>query len=290
MKLPPLIYNSIGKFFFFVLLETLCIILIINNSIVQRYRIMVGVRAFQSFFWEKGTDVKNYTQLRKANRELLEENAKLLEQNTLFREALEKNKGEQKLVTLADQIENNIGDSAASNYTFVLAKVIKNTLNSEHNYLILDKGSKDGITEDLGVITPSAVVGITRAVGPHYSYVYSFLNLRQSISAKIGSSDAYGSLHWEGGNIHTAYLTEIPLSVSVGKGDLVYTSGNSSFFPSDIPVGKSVSYSILNGVHKRVKVELLQDFSHLDYVIIVKNQARREIDSLSAIKPALNTK
>ena len=101
----------------------------------------------------------------------MEENAKLLEQNTLLRETLEKNKGEQKLFTLADQIKSNIGDSAASNYTFVLAKVIKNTLNSEHNYLILDKGSKDGITEDLGVITPSAVVGITRAVGPHYSYV-----------------------------------------------------------------------------------------------------------------------
>ena len=46
MKLPPLIYNSIGKFLLFVLLETLCIILIVNNSIVQRYRIMEGVRAF----------------------------------------------------------------------------------------------------------------------------------------------------------------------------------------------------------------------------------------------------
>ena len=134
-------------------------------------------------------------------------------------------------------------------------------------------------------MTPSGVVGIVRGVGEKFSYVLSFLNLRQSISAKIGSTESPGTLKWEGGSIYKAYLTEIPLNTEVAKGDTVYTSGNSSFFPSDIPVGKAISFSVENGAHKKVEVELLQDFSNLDYVIVLKNQDKHEIDSLSMLKP-----
>ena len=36
-------------------------------------------------------------------------------------------------------------------------------------------------------------------------------------------------------------------------------------------------------MYKKVEVELLQDFSNLDYVIVIRNEDKREIDSLSAI-------
>ncbi|MBR4802812.1 MAG: hypothetical protein IK041_08385, partial [Bacteroidales bacterium] len=66
MKLPPLIYNSIGKFLVFVALETACIVLIVRNSTVQGSRIMEGVRTVQSFFWEKSSAIKKYTALGQA--------------------------------------------------------------------------------------------------------------------------------------------------------------------------------------------------------------------------------
>lgn len=285
MKLPPLIYNSIGKFLVFAALETVCVLLIINNSTLQRGRVMEAVRSVQSFFWEKSTAIKSYTSLRSSNRELEEENKRLLEQNLLFRSYIIRSMGEEKLEELSAQIKNNVGDSSLSNFTFTLAKVVKNTLNTTHNYLVLDKGRKDGITEDLGVVTPSGVVGIVRSVGKNFCYVHSFLNLRQSISARIGQSQTPGSLKWEGNSIYRASLTEIPLNMEVTRGDTVYTSGNSSFFPPDIPVATALSYSIENGVSKKVEVALLQDFSNLDYVIILNNKDKREIDSLSSIKP-----
>jgi len=290
MKLPPLIYNSIGKFLVFVILETICVLLIVKNSIIQQYRVMEGVRSVQSFFWERSTEVKKYTGLAKRNQALEEENARLLRQNILFKSQLERNAGESKLGELFEGLRGNTGDSSLTSYSFTLAKVVKNTLNSTHNYLILDKGSKDGITEDLGVVTPSGVIGIIRGVGEKFSYVHSFLNTRQSISAKIGNLESPGTLRWEGGSIYKAYLTEIPLNTEVSKGDTIYTSGNSSFFPSDIPVGKAVSFSVDNGIHKRVEVELLQDFSNLDYVIILKNEDKKEIDSLSNLAPPLPKK
>ena len=283
MKLPPLIYNSIGKFLVFAALEAVCLLLIVKNSTVQSSRVMEGVRSVQSFFWEKGTAVKNYTALRGTNRELVEENARLVEQNARLREFIVRTQGEGKLEEISEQIKGNVGDSALANYSFTLAKVIKNTLNTTHNYLIIDKGENDGVTEDLGVITPSGVVGIIRGAGPRFSYVMSLLNLRQSISAKLGRSSGLGTLKWEGGNIRKAYLTEVALNTEVQKGDTVITSGNSSFFPPDIPVGKALGYTVEDGMYKRVEVELLQDFSILDYVIVISNQNKREIDSLSAI-------
>ncbi len=290
MKLPPLIYNSIGKFFFFVLLETVCVLLIINNSIVQKYRIMEGVRQVQSFFWSNSTAIKNYTQLRLINKELVEENSRLLKQNAFYKDYISREQGAVKLEEISAQLKTNMGNSRFDDYSFTLAKVIKNTLNSSHNYLIIDKGKKDGITEDLGVITPSGIVGIVRATGERFCYVMSFLNSQQSISAKIGKDELLGTLKWEGRSIRTAHLTEVALSAQITKGDTVYTSGNSSFFPSDIPVGEAVSTSIVDGAHQKIEVKLFQDFANLSYVIIVKNNNKREIDSLSAIKPVSTSK
>ena len=283
MKLPPLIYNSIGKFLVFAALEAVCMLLIVKNSTVQSSRVMEGVRTVQSFFWEKSAAIKNYTALRGTNKDLVEENARLTQQNARLREYITRIQGEGKLDEISSQIRGGVGDSALTGYSFTLAKVIKNTLNTTHNYLIIDKGERDGVTEDLGVITPSGVVGIVRGAGPRFSYVMSLLNLRQSISAKLGRGAGLGTLKWDGGSIRRAYLTEVALNTEVQKGDTVFTSGNSSFFPPDIPVGKALSYNIEDGMYKKVEVELLQDFSNLDYVIVIRNEDKREIDSLAAI-------
>ena len=283
MKLPPLIYNSIGKFLVFAALEAVCLLLIVKNSTVQSSRVMEGVRTVQSFFWEKSAAIKNYTALRGTNKDLVEENARLTQQNARLREYITRIQGEGKLDEISSQIRGGVGDSALTGYSFTLAKVIKNTLNTTHNYLIIDKGERDGVTEDLGVITPSGVVGIVRGAGPRFSYVMSLLNLRQSISAKLGRGAGLGTLKWDGGSIRRAYLTEVALNTEVQKGDTVFTSGNSSFFTPDIPVGKALSYNIEDGMYKKVEVELLQDFSNLDYVIVIRNEDKREIDSLSAI-------
>ena len=166
MKLPPLIYNSIGKFLVFAALEAVCLLLIVRNSTVQSSRVMEGVRTVQSFFWEKSAAIKNYTALRGTNKDLVEENARLTQQNARLREYITRIQGEGKLDEISSQIRGGVGDSALTGSSFTLAKVIKNTLNTTHNYLIIDKGERDGVTEDLGVITPSGVVGIVRGAGP----------------------------------------------------------------------------------------------------------------------------
>jgi Cell shape-determining protein len=167
------------------------------------------------------------------------------------------------------------------NFSFIPAKIIKNSYGTLHNYLIINKGGKDGLTENMGVITPFGVVGIIRAVGENNSYVHSFFNVKQNVSTKIGNTNSYGPMVWNQINTNHATLNEIPQHIKFNIGDTVYTSGMSAFYPPDIPLGTIQSSKISNGIHHSIDVKLFQDPRILNFVIVVKNNNKSEIDSLS---------
>lgn len=253
-----------GRFLLFVLLESACIYMVCNNGIVQRYRIMGKLREVQGFFWERYSSVKEYSSLGAENDRIAGENAYLMEQ----------------LYRMKGLEGTEAADTASYPFRFINAKVIRNTIGTTHNYLIINKGSNHGVEEDMGVITPFGVVGITRGVSENYSYVLSFLNTSQQVSAKIGKSSTFGPLGWKGGNENMAVLDEIPQHLDIKQQDTVYTSGYSSFYPPDIPLGVVTDSKIVNGVHLSVNVRLLQNFRSLSQVMVVKNNGREEIEKL----------
>jgi len=264
MRIPPALLFGVGRFLLFILIEAACIYMVCNNGIAQRYRLIGKLREVQGYFWEKHAAINEYSSLKKTNELLASQNLVLMEQLYL-----------QKEITA-----NTNTDTTAYPFTFITAKVIRNTCNSTHNYIIINKGSNDGVEEDMGVITPTGVVGITRGVSENYSYVLSFLNTQQQVSAKIGHSNTFGPLSWVPGKERLAVLNEIPQHLTVNPQDTVYTSGYSSFYPPDIPIGTVTRSQIVNGVHLSVDVELLQDFRSLQYVMVVKNNNKEEIEKL----------
>lgn len=264
MRIPPSLLLAVGRFLLFILLEAACIYMVSNNGIAQRYKLIGKLREVQGFFWEKTTALNEYSSLRKTNGQLSKENARLMQQLYLQKET-------------TGLIE---ADTTTFPFTFINAKVVRNTLGTTHNYLIINKGHKDGVEEDMGVITPCGVVGITRGVSENYSYVLSFLNTGQQVSAKIGHSNTFGPLNWNPGKENLATLEEIPQHLKINQQDTVYTSGYSSFYPPDIPLGTVIGSKVVNGVHLSVDVLLLQDFRSLNYVMVVKNNNRNEIEKL----------
>ena len=63
----------------------------------------------------------------------------------------------------------------------------------------------------------------------------------------------------------------LPLHQQISPGDTVWTSGFSSVFPADIPVGTTGRIRQVDGSTNEVSVKLFQDFSALRYVIITEN-------------------
>ena len=69
------------------------------------------------------------------------------------------------LITLALAIPLHIFFNDTANnpvFEYVPANVIENTTHKQSNYIILDKGGKDSIAIDMGVITARGIVGIVK--------------------------------------------------------------------------------------------------------------------------------
>ena len=101
-----------------------------------------------------------------------------------------------------------------------------------------------------------------------------------NISARLGKEGAVGPMTWDGFSSSRAILSEIPHHVNFEKGDTVFTSGYSSIFPPDIPLGTAGEAKIVNGATYDIEINLFEDFGALRYVTIVENIGKEEIEEL----------
>ena len=250
----------------FIALEVISVVMIVQNSVLQRYMIMGGIRSTQVFFWERSEGIRDFFNLRAQNQALQQENAELR-----GRLAQVQYLQEYKAVT----------DSTPGLYKWIPASIIKNNPNKQHNYLILNRGAKDGVETEMGVVTHNGIVGVVGAVSDNYCYVISFLNKSQKASALIAGTNDFGLLTWDGTGGSGATLSHVPLSSTGAVGDTICTSGYSTIYPPDIPIGVITDVDAVSGMYKDMKVDLFQDIRSLKYVYIVQRHHQDEIDQLS---------
>lgn len=254
----------------FILLEVAALSMLNNSSQLQRTWFAKGTQAFMGAVWGSTQTVKDYFTLRRTNDALALENYELRTE----------------LARLKMRVEDSRQDSLpvhsnmAGNFRFTPATITKISNNTQHNYLIVDRGSRDSITVGSGVITGRGAIGVIDAVSENYSYARSFRNFGMSISSRIGRLGSVGPLEWDGKSRNGAVLKEIPHHVEFHEGDTVFTSGFSSIFPPDIPLGIIGESRIVNGATYEIDVELLEDFGALRYVTIVDNTGREDMKRL----------
>lgn len=247
----------------FIVLEAAALLMLSGNDIIHRQWIVRGTTAFRAVVWGSVQKAGDYFSLGKSNRQLAQANTELLE----------------RLINAGgDTCLHSAGQEGK--FSLVAASIVKGSVNRQRNYFILDKGASDGIRPEMGVITEKGVVGIVDAVTGRYSYVISFMNPQMNVSARIGLDGPVGRMVWNGKGSRGAVLGEIPLHTEVAEGDTIYTSGFSSMYPADIPLGTVTSSRIKDGASLEVGVSLFQEFRSLKYVSIVRNRDIAEIDSL----------
>lgn len=258
----------------FICLEIAAISMLKNASPLQSiwvsrvsHRVMAGI-------WGGSETIKYYFSLKDINDSIAAENTYLKERLTEFEE-MEK-------FAERDSIFREF--PTFGDFEYIPASVIKISRNRQHNYFIINKGYEDGINAQSGVITAKGAIGIVDAVEKHYSYCISFMNPSSSISARLGKEGAVGPLIWNGISTDKAILKEIPLQSKFEPGDTVWTSGYSSIFPPDIPLGITGESKVVNGAVREIKVELFQDFSAVRYVSVVNNYGRDEIINLEQME------
>jgi len=224
-------------------------------------------KAFNSSKWIIGTtyqstyNITSYFNLKKENKILVDENKMLREQ--LFNS---------KIKTLP------ITDSTIINFKVIDAKIIKNNFSSPRNYLTINKGTTDGVQQDMGIISSKGILGIVENTSPNFSTIQSILNTKSNINAKIKNTDYFGSLTWDARAYNTVQLTDIPRLVPVAIGDTIVTGAMSSIFPENIPIGIIKTYN-LNDAQSfyNIDIELFNDMANIKNIYIITNKNRKEI-------------
>jgi rod shape-determining protein MreC len=212
------------------------------------------------------TDVEDWFHLRKENKRLLTQNKNLLMLTFNHKR-------------IADTIENiYYGDSLL--FSYHVAKVIESTTNKHNNYIVLDKGSADGIRIDMGVISSEGVVGIIKEVSPNFSVALSLLHSQFSISAKIKTNNVSGILTWDGIHIQYAQMNNLTHLDNVNVSDTI-TTQHSLIFPPNYPIGiiSSVHPETIGGYY-RLNIKLLTPFEKLRNVYIIEQNYSDELNNL----------
>lgn len=252
-------------FIFFLLLETLCGYLIVQNNNFQHASFINSSNRTAAKVNSAVSSVTDYINLRSANEALSRENAAL---KSLLPDVFY-------IDSAITKIEK---DSALKQqYNFMTAKVINNSVNRRNNYLTLDRGSLQGVDHEMGVICSEGIVGIIKDVSPHYCSVMSFLHKDSRISARIKKNGYIGSLVWNGIDPYHGKLNDIAKHVKVTRGDTVVTSSFSSIFPENILIGVIDQVeSSSGGNFQDISVKLSTPYDKLSYVYIVSNLFKTE--------------
>jgi rod shape-determining protein MreC len=212
--------------------------------------------------YEKSYTISSYFDLDEENKKLVEENQEL--RRTLFNRPYS-------IDTLA------LG-SVQATYTITSGQVIKNSYADRRNYITINKGERDSVKPDMGVITTKGILGIVENTSKRFATVQSILNVNSNINAKLKNTDHFGSLVWNEETYDVVQLIDIPKLVPLNVGDTIVTGGMSSIFPENIPIGTIKKFDLDNAQSFwRVDVSLFNDMTNIKNVYIVNNTNRAEI-------------
>ena len=156
------------------------------------------------------------------------------------------------------------------NKSFVIksAKVVNKGIQPNLLSIIIDRGTIDGVKNNLPVLTPQGVVGKTIEASSNNSIVQLISDTNFRLSTRILPSGATGILRFVNGE--TAEIREVQKNVVINIGDKVVTSGFSDIYPAGLPVGtvKGV-YQDRGSFQKVVSIYLPNDLNAFQHVFII---------------------
>lgn len=158
------------------------------------------------------------------------------------------------------------------------AKVINNSVSEQKNYFQINRGSRQGIKDDMAVVnSDGSAVGVVVNVSENFSQVMSLLHVQRKVNAMMKKSRNSGTIEWDGKNPLFLTLRGIPKSDSVAIGDTVLTSLYSFNFPPGLLIGtidgkvddKSTNFFVL-------RVKPAANFQNLQQVHVIENLQQNE--------------
>jgi rod shape-determining protein MreC len=207
------------------------------------------------------TQPEDVTTLRQKNAELEAENSRLQVQIVELQQQVTE---AQLLSTLVDYERRHVENQ------YTAASVIARDVSPFMHYVIIDRGSDDGLRRGMPVITQQGLVGSIAAVTAGAARVELINDPGSSINVILQQSGEEAVLNGQiTGEIN---LDMIRQDASIQPGDLVMTSGLGGNYPANIVIGQVVTVrNEASQLFQSASVQPAVDFSQLQIVLIITN-------------------
>jgi rod shape-determining protein MreC len=171
-----------------------------------------------------------------------------------------------------DQLRGLIGWQRQQPWHLKLARVVTRDPANWWHTLQIDMGSRDGLTNNLPVMTTDGLVGRISAVGPYTSQVVLIGDQNCRVSALVENTTHDMGVLSGSGPLDTSLvsLSYLASSANLKAGQNVITSGLGGIFPAGIPIGKIVdAQTVEYGLASEARVKLNVNLGALEEVYIL---------------------
>ena len=154
------------------------------------------------------------------------------------------------------------------------AKVMQRLLNDEQQVLLVDAGSRAGVTVGMVAVYNNCLVGKVSHVYPLYSKITLLTDSSCNIASYCATSGIHG-VHEGAMKSDMTYLTHIHHYDLIHEGELVLSSGQGIIFPDGFALGRIVSIEN-DGLWKKATVRPVLDVERITYCILFAKGQRLE--------------
>lgn len=262
----------------FILIEAIALNYYAHSSFYTRAKILSHANSITGALQQSVFSLRHYFTLRSQNELLAARVAELENTLTLYRER----EAQQQTDTLTMAAMDSTMLASMSQYRYMTARVISNTVNSTRNFITLNRGRQHGVMGDMAVVTPDgAMVGYVVESSERYSVVMPLLHTSFRTSGKISGDEHFGSISWDGTSPHRVQMSELTKYSDFEIGAEVVASGLSHIFPEGVRIGYVESRTENeNHTSYDVEIRLAADMTRLSNVLLIANSNYDEIYSL----------
>jgi rod shape-determining protein MreC len=227
--------------------------------------LQTGLTWISGGFGNAWTGYINLVSVRRENERLRQDLSRLQHENLQLQET----------ARAAERLQEFLDLKKNAPYHLLAAAVIGRDPSNWYRTLTINKGSRDGVAVEMGVITPAGVVGRVIKTGPAVSQVLLMTDRNSTVAALTQRSRDEGLV--EGTEKGLARIKYLSLLADVKEGDLVLTSGLTGSFPKGLPIGTigRVTKKELD-LFKEAEVIPGMDFSKIEEVLVVTSVEDRK--------------
>lgn len=224
------------------------------------FAVQTGLNFISDGVGDTASKYLNLISIKKNNKRLLNEVSKLKMSSAAYQEIKLENERLKKLLEIKER----------SSMSLLASTVVSEDLLSENQTLTIDKGLKEELKEEMGVLGLNGVIGNLLKVSSRRSQVLILTDRFFVVEGVIQRSRAKLIIEGTGDVFITA--RHIRASIDIQIGDLIVTSGGDNIFPKGLPVGIVEEIKTSNaGITKTAQIKPLADLFNAEELFVITN-------------------